>query len=43
MNTEELCHEFKNFNNISKNLMHCQSIDEVVTMALAEVRKQLKV
>ncbi|MGK7940303.1 MAG: hypothetical protein AB4062_09180 [Crocosphaera sp.] len=43
MNTEELRQELKNLNDLSKNLMHCQSIDEVVTMALAEVRKQLNV
>ncbi|MDJ0580662.1 GAF domain-containing sensor histidine kinase [Crocosphaera sp.] len=43
MNTEELRQELKNLNDISKNLTHCQSIDEVVRMALAEVRKQLNV
>ncbi len=43
MNTEELRQELKNLNDISKNLMHCKSIDEVVAMALAEVHKQLKV
>ncbi len=43
MNTEELRQELKHLNNLSKNLMHCQSLEEVVTMALAEVRKQLKV
>ncbi len=43
MNTEELRQELKNINDISKKLMHCQSIDEVVRMALAEVRKQLNV
>ena len=43
MNTEELRRELKNLNDLSKNLMHCQSIDEVVTMALAEVRKHLNV
>ena len=41
MNTEELRQELKNLNDISKQLMHCQSIDEVVRMALVEVRKQL--
>lgn len=43
MNTKELREELKNLNDLSKQLMNCKSVDEVVKMALAAVRKQLNV